>query len=65
MLLEVIVRSNRKKELLDYFWNALLGEEDLVKYINSFYQLFCLVAHADLLLAKARDQLITEPYELN
>ena len=65
MLLEVAFRSENKKELLDCLWNDLLGKVGLVESINNFYRLFCLIAHADLILAQARSRFITDPEELN
>ena len=37
----------------------------MVECIDYFYRLFCLAGHADLLLAQARRQFITDPDELN
>ena len=65
MLLSVAVRSERKKELLECLWNNLLGKTELVESIGNFYRLFCLIAHADLILAQARSRFITDPEELN
>ena len=37
----------------------------MVECIDYFYRLFCLAGHADLLLAQARRQFITDPEELD
>ena len=66
MLLSVVARSEKnREELLSCLWNALLGEGELVECLDYFHRLFCLVGYADLMLAQARHEFITDPDELN
>ena len=66
MLLSVVARSEKnREELLSCLWNALLGEGELVECLDYFHRLFCLVGYADLMLAQARHEFITDPDELS
>ena len=65
MLLSLILKSERMEELRDDLLSTLCGEGSLVECIDYSYRLFSLIAYADLFLAQARWEFITDSDELS
>ena len=63
MLLSVIVvNSERKKELFNCLWDKLFIEN---QESNALFEFYYIITHADLFLAQARHEFITDPDELS